>query len=381
MSRCSHVQWLELDGLDPHWAIINPDRLTQILTDLAHPDRQCPSIVLFIGKRRKVAALRAIFPHNNVSRRAAHGVANLTVDTSTLASDHPLLLADSTPGAPCTNQIGSWNGCHENLRHKIRAERGILLRRAVQCTVVNLIRPLCHAVCIFTDDVGGNRKCSEYLRAWLDAVHEQQQVSICPPLLLVTTNDDHLDALKDLEHHEKFLHVFASWECIKIESTGQHEADRQRLQSTIRSLLDAVRQRLSEQKLLFTARHLARLFKQAVAGFCQDPNTTPDLLQVYRHPAVDEPISSLPTQVDTMLASRPADDCAELAIVANLAAVLLVQAYPPGHHRESRRHVVARQDAGADPTQILHQPCFSRGSSTPPSTRSPRKPASESVEQ
>lgn len=69
-------------------------------------------MVFFVGKRCKAETLRALYTSNNVSRRAAHGVANVLLDHTSDMTPHPVLLADCTLHATPTSLVGPWRMCH-----------------------------------------------------------------------------------------------------------------------------------------------------------------------------------------------------------------------------------------------------------------------------
>ena len=64
---------------------------------MTNPAVQRPSLILLIGRKQKDAALREIFPHNNIRRGRHDGSVNLRLDSSTISADLPLLFADADP--------------------------------------------------------------------------------------------------------------------------------------------------------------------------------------------------------------------------------------------------------------------------------------------
>ena len=121
MALCPHTPWLDLYGLrdSREWSITYGQRLHIVLRDVSFPTTKFPTVFFFVGKKRKVSALQDIFPNNNITRRKAHGIASLHLDTTTAGSRYPLLFADCNLDAEFVNQIGKWDGCHESVQYRV----------------------------------------------------------------------------------------------------------------------------------------------------------------------------------------------------------------------------------------------------------------------
>jgi len=332
MFRCAHVQWLDIDQAESRWTLTDPDRLRSITKELPNAEQQYPSLVFFIGKRVKTVALRDIYTSNNVTRRRAHGLANLLVDVKTYTSDRPIIFADCTPGAPCTSLLGPWGACHENHRHTI-CENSSQLEDMVTLTHVNLFFPFTHVVCIFADDLGGNRACARYIEG-LTRRRAEPLVSCteaCPHLLVVTTGSDALDDLVQVECHDGFHSVFESFQILTLDEGTASSSEK--LKTTLQHVIDDARQLRRERHLLFTAVQLAKVFARASEMFSQEPVKPVNLLAAAQHPAQSLSAEHVAHHIKHFL-SLSAQHLSRSAIVEHIASALIVQGYPSGIHRK-----------------------------------------------
>lgn len=338
MSRCTHIQWVELDGIDTSWSLIEPHRWDRLCREFPLPDEQYPLLTFFIGKQTKTEALRAMFRENNVSRRAQHGLANLYTDHLTIEDKHPVLVADCTPTARCTNQIGRWNLCHQSVERSLCTEGGVLLRRATSLVTGNLFRPFCHVVVLFTADLGGAEASVSIVQALFTSSMDQatDAAQQGPELLAVIDADEEPDSLLALSSTESFKRTFSN---ITVLRQAQPAATGYlAVRSHIAILLEASCERRKRERMLFSARHLRCLFKHAVEDFCKSPHRPVDLLTSYRHPAASIELPSLDRAVQRLVeASLSADTACEV-----LAASCTVLAYPVDHHSECPHHVTGK---------------------------------------
>jgi hypothetical protein len=109
--------------------------------------------------------LQNIFPNNNITRRKAHGIAALHLDTTTAGSRYPLLFADYNPDTESINQIGRWDGCHKNVRYKIGVKDGTAatLKKFVNKIHAYLLLDFINIVYLFADDLGDYKHITDRL--------------------------------------------------------------------------------------------------------------------------------------------------------------------------------------------------------------------------
>lgn len=332
MFRCVHVQWLDLDQTETRWTLTDPGRFRSVIDEFPDAEHQWPSVVFFIGKRGKAIALREIYTSNNVSRRQAHGIANLLADVRTHTSDHPILFADCTPGAPCSSLLGTWGACHESRRHAICGNNSHL-EDMIAAVHVNLMFPFTHVVCIFADDLGGNRACARYIER---LIGRRIRPSVCrteaSPHLLITTSTSHeLDDLVQVECHDGFHSVFESFQVLPLDeatAVGTHK-----LKTTLSHVIDDARQARRERHLLFNALQLAIVFARASEAFSQDPVKPVDLFTSSQHPAQLLSVKYVAHHLQHFL-RLSVGRLSWSTIVEHIASALIVQGYPSGVHRE-----------------------------------------------
>lgn len=330
MARCTHVQWIELDGLDTSWSLIDPYRWDRLCREFQSPDEQFPLLVLFIGRQIKMEALRAMFHQNNVSRRVQHGLANLYTDNLTIRDKYPVLIADCTPTARCTNQIGRWNLCHQSIERSLCTEGGILLREATDLVIGNLFRPFCHVIVLFTADFGGAEASLSIVEGLLTSSpdHAGTSVQQGPELLVVIDPDEVPDLLLALSSTASFKHSFSNITVLR--QARPAPTGFLAVRSHVATLLDVSCEQRRRDCMLFSARHLRCIFKHAVEDFCKKPHRSIDLFAAYRHPASIAALPSLDQTVEKLAnMGLPIGTAYEV-----LAASCTVLAFPVNHHSE-----------------------------------------------
>ncbi|KAK5947735.1 hypothetical protein OHC33_011251, partial [Knufia fluminis] len=337
--------WLDLDQTESHWALTDPGRLRRIMSDLPHPDRQQPSLVFFVGKRCKAETLRALYTSNNVSRRAAHGVANVLLDHTSDMAPHPVLLADCTPDATPTSLVGSWSMCHEAHRVNL-AQHDLLDQDMVAFVQVNLLFSFSHVVCVFADDLGGNRAAARYVENWTRLrLGTAGELEVRPHLLIVTTESRDMDALMQVECHSCFDSTFESLYIVVLDKTAVM-SNREKVRRILNHVIEDARQLRQERHLLLSASALADVFSRAVEAIGQDATTRVDLLTLSQHPAHSLARSLVARHLQHFL-SLAVGQCPASTIVQLLASALLVQGYiPTAHSKEEKFH--DHEGMGAD---------------------------------
>jgi hypothetical protein len=336
MFCCPHVQWLDLDGIAPAWSLLDPGRLQSITETLSAPHDQFPSIIFFVGKKHKSTALKGLYPHNNPTRRKVHEIGNLHIDSNTTSSAFPVIFADCTPIASRPILEGSWGTCHDQTRHLIHrvddcdyASR----RNMISYTHINLFFPFVQVVCVFADDLGGNKACARYLWNWCQLASRsiESPVRGHPKLVVVNTNLDGVNDLVQVECHPSFGVIFDSLVVLTSEvSKCPCDSAAQFLQAQLKNVLDEARSNLQSQHLLLNARHVEETFSHAIATFTRNPREAIDIFLCSNDNRVspshwEDHLSELMAAV-VVLRSEPG------AVVDFVSSALLVQAYPPDSH-------------------------------------------------
>lgn len=71
--NCPHPTWLRLSDVKDV-ALINTGRLTRLISELDDPSNQCPTLLLFVGRKAKQIVLKEIYPYNNVRKAVNQGI-------------------------------------------------------------------------------------------------------------------------------------------------------------------------------------------------------------------------------------------------------------------------------------------------------------------
>ena len=150
MVSCKHSAWIQVTS-GKEVALLDPNRLSQLIEVLPEPCSQRPSLVSFVGRQEKNLALKRMFPLNHPQRYSTNGVALLHVDRGSLHSKHPILFAESYPTvmpfAPA-NAVS----CHETKRHPLPWAEGLAAIDLYNILHSHLLYPFVDAFCIFADD-------------------------------------------------------------------------------------------------------------------------------------------------------------------------------------------------------------------------------------
>lgn len=339
MARCSHVQWLDLDRTRSHWTLAEPRRLQALLNELARPDHQRPSVVLFVGRRVKATATKHLYKRNNVARRKTHGVANMLLDYRTDTAAEPILFADCTWGAPCGDPLGPWTACHESRRYPIAGET-TLQDDIIALTHLHLIFPFTHLICMFADDLGGNEPCTMQLKKWL-RIHSKH-ASPCPQsnvlrstrphLLIIASQTSSIDELARLDQEQGFGETFDLLRVVSLDnSVGNGQWDR--FQCVYDQMVADSRQTRKEAHLLFSASALANAFSTACELFSQDPTRPVDFLESSRHPIRTLAVHDVHRHLLQFLSLTLATTKVDIGVVIEqIAAAWLVQGFPQAVH-------------------------------------------------
>lgn len=214
MSYCKHCQWVDILQRDLNFSISYSARVQHVLQGLPNPSFQFPTVSYFIGKRAKVSALQALFPDNNITRRQAHGIGNLHIVSNTSGSRYPVLFVDCTPGAECINQIGSWTGCHELKRFRLRSwvTRSIARSSLIDQIQAQLLFLFVDVICIFVDDVGAATE--QLIQKWV-ATRLLVQGGPKPKLLIVSQSAQRDFGPDNISRWERSPNFQAHFESVK----------------------------------------------------------------------------------------------------------------------------------------------------------------------
>ena len=340
MNSCHHVGWFYLSGRES-FHLHYGNRAANVIREMSNPDSQCPSLVFFIGGKCKSAALPELFPHNNLRRGTREGAVNLRLDSSSFASDFPLLIADGDPKIPIPHRLGP-TMCHEQKTIPLgwASDRQQNIRLILYARLVALFSDV---VCIFADDFGGLTGVAEFLIQWVRmGAPSSLPLSIRPRVVIVARKEEtavthNILEIEDLrmmlrqEGQETYAQVFSSISLMHL--GGDHVsplARHRRLKEVILLEVDVSRRERIERRVHFSATHFEAFFHGAVQHLAK---------------SIDEPFNFIGcTRLCNPIEGEYRDHIATFVSLSNesflpyesvvsfIASSILMDAYPPRMH-------------------------------------------------
>ncbi len=355
MSRCQHRGWLDVlvDGPGTevasahHCTFRASDRLDRLVEDLPRAVDQRPSIVQLIGGTRKDKALQALLHQRPIVRPSApEADVELILDHHTRFSDRPVVFVDihdREHGASSRSQAGT--SCHQSWEYHVSelsgAARGHGTIPLIDVLSARLVGPATDVVCLFVSDFSTAEAAARRLSTWLERRATPCHPMSPPPTLILVEGTNTRDSPKPTTVCEslsqcdlKLSDVFSTMVTLEIPRLGP--GGRACQYRPLRQAILGGSQRLGrtrrENGTLFSAPHLAALFRRQVNHFRNDPWGTLDLVRAVR---MHDPISDRLSQVmvEFLKDFRSPGSLSSLAIPL-LAMCLLQDHYRPKTHRK-----------------------------------------------
>ncbi|KFY80531.1 hypothetical protein V499_00606 [Pseudogymnoascus sp. VKM F-103] len=233
MRYCKHTQWLGLAVNDGDVVLQNTDRLQTLLDDLPNPDKQTPSLFVFIGNKSKAMAIKELAKtfspppkyschpskHNDESSwegqtrlngRRVHGEIHLHIHPPSVFSSRPVLLAEGDlPNLSKLTSSLAIEKCHETDSRPLNASTLATptLSESADRIYFRLLSPFTDVFCFFADDIGKFKPIVQRLALWLDLGQPSTlPKSTRPKVLIVTERDDaHSNDESDLVAFKRML--------------------------------------------------------------------------------------------------------------------------------------------------------------------------------
>lgn len=334
--------WLDTAQDSSGWTLTDTGRLEELVHWMSHPDTQYPALVCFAGNGNRVRALRALFPHNNVTRRGPAALMRLHLSTETAGTDHPVLFAEW--GIYSSSGFAD-PALYRNSGPKFR-QYSVSQRTSGSTADMNLhvisqvVLPWTQILCLFVDSVSEMRE----LQRLLDQPPHKIQVgsrSVAVRFKIVIV----LTAPQDYASHELAAavpqdqsHDVVAPEITFVDLRDRHElspmAAFEPLRRIILDKLQSVQVEQRQHGLLFSAIHLCALWKSNLESQMRGLDTTAfDSLRVARK----NYSSTLNRKACLVEFLRQAEKtgCDAQDISSFVASAILIDAYPPGMHCES----------------------------------------------
>ena len=285
---------------------------------------------------RDIRALQSIFPNNNITRRKTHGIATLHLDTTTLKATFPLLFADCTPDAECTNQIGMWDGCHETRRFRIQHEDHVRapLRTLIDQIQSRILFRFVDVICLFADDLGGYGKVAETVGRWIaNGGDPQFRPPHKPCIIVIGSRGGDFPGAKALRRSTAFraiFHSLAVWEDVAYADFSSLATQRL-LKEALVGKADEMREVRTCLRRLYRASHVRNFFRESIKAFSvtQDANISFEEIARLDHGGNGE----LSTHLYNFIQQSACEGFAEVTIACFVASALLMDCFPPQMHR------------------------------------------------
>ena len=347
MNSCEHVAWLHLSGRE-HYYIHQTDRISRVNWEMTCASSPRPSVICFVGRKHKSIALRELFPHNNIRRSHQSDFVNVHLDSSFPSADLPLLIFDSAVPPVIPSRI-SEESCHGS--EAIDVSWQVPVDRPVADYIyARLIFLFSDVICIFADDFGGLEGVAQHLVAWIRiGTASTLPSNVRPRVVIVAPNDSdavthsflELESLRfslDQEDQIRRNGVFASITLMRLAGSELSALARhRRLKEVLLKELDLARAIRIEERVLFTANHLASFLQQAVQ------HTAKSLDQPFDFIAGTRAYNSIGNDYEDHLCRflQTGLHCYISAgtLIGFIASSILMDAYPPRMHGMSSNTV------------------------------------------
>lgn len=314
--------------------------MAEITRELRNPDHQYPLPVFFLGQSTKSQALRALFPRNNITRRADPGIARLHLSSSTAYSQHPVWIVDGVlkrSHAPLPSK--AWR------RYSLPLIRYRTFEEVQRYCYARFILPFVDVLCLFADDLGGLAKVHEALQAWIDTRTQNPVTGGTRPQIVVVQSaaSEAESFLRDVVDHPQYSQCFRG-EPLLLNLCGRQTLSAgvrfEPLRTTIVEQLQLARNVRVQQRLLFSAVHLNALINAVIRHQARPSGATFDVvLATRRGNEVDD---ALGQHLATFHGIATNAKWPEPETVSFIASALLLDAYPPQMHRKSTRSLFDR---------------------------------------
>ena len=322
------------------------NRVQVLIADIANPDVQRPGLIVFLGNAAKSVALCQLFgiKAKQAGKNRATGEIHLHVDSSTVGTDRPLLLAD---GDFQQHRPKSWGlrseKCHATTHHSLLHAHASSFDDLANALYCSLLYPFADMFCFFAADLGGLRQISRRIAAWI----ESESLSNLPPCTypkvvivtdLVSSSPDYeknakktflwflrQETKKNVSSYVSSIEVVALVPADRISSESRYR----RLKERLLDGCDQVRAHRDETSTLFSTAHFAAFLHLACEHFSRSPTTLLDFIKASR--TQNPPSVHLAEHISTFL-NRSHSEGPDSFAAKTIGSSLFLDSYPPGCH-------------------------------------------------
>lgn len=319
MNRSQGGRWLEVGaGRDGMFSILDSGCLRRLTQEMHGPDRQFPTLWVFLGSGAKTAALRELFAANKIGRTRSDGGITLRSDVASWSSDRPIWFVDSDPSHPPVVRHGQqpW----QNTPIKWPAQSA----RQVQTLIFSrLLFPFADVVCLFADDF----PFGENVVSFLANYRAVAAVSQLRPRLIIVHNPDMAGAKvpRDWSNMSQFAETFAEMVVVEWAPDGSHSP--RDLQQALNVHSAKVQRLRQEHMAKLSATHLCEFFELATRHFTQVCDQPFDMVNACR--GAEEIPGDLGLRVADFYKTCVAVGLSDVDATRSIATALIMDHYRP----------------------------------------------------
>lgn len=329
MKHCAHSSWLKV--VKP--GVVDTGQFSRIMRDLDTPDRQFPSLITLIGGREKDTALREMFRRNNFKRLKEDCMLHVRMESDSANSETPLAIADGVLYASSGPNLAR-HSCHDEITYPIIWPRSGT-HEVADRIFSRAVLPLCSVVCLFVDRFIDIHHLPLLVQRWTSLgkrEFENVPTLVRPQLLIVSSDREthkQLRSMTDQMEGTEATDLFASISLVYVDKAASPDVRFGPLKMEILGRVDdsvAVRR---YQRWLFSACHLQALFRDCLKSATTTSTEGFDYIGAARKyfPPID-----LAGHLNSFL-SGAGEHIPYEEIASHIASALLMDAYPPGSHR------------------------------------------------
>ncbi|KAI2791711.1 hypothetical protein POX_c04583 [Penicillium oxalicum] len=329
--------WLDLVSDAEGWSLVDTGRFEELVQGMSHAKEQYPSLIYFAGNGARINALRALFPHNNVTRKGPSGLARLHISTSTAHTQNPTIFVEGNPftqkGLGDTKSLRG--SAEKHRRFPMSGPNGSQPLATVQQDVIKqFILPWTQILCLFVSSASEMKQAQDLLQGPSRKLTVgNQPLPELMRLMIILTHDNHSN--KD-ESASEVRDSFTRSRITILDLRSRAELSDAAAFEPLRSLLlediQAVHEDRRANGLVFSAFHLRALWDASIRSHERiDPrHANLDCLSVAR-----ETRHASSVMLDCLAEFRRQAEstaCPVDQIEEQVASAFLMDAYPPEMH-------------------------------------------------
>lgn len=333
--------WLDLVSDSTGWTLVETGRMDELVQGMSHPSTQFPSVVYFAGNGSRIKALRALFPHNNVTRRGPAGLARLHLSTRTASTQHPVLLVESSLSSVSgVGESGLRRWSSENLRrYRILQDRSRRVPEIQQQVISQMLLPWTNLFCVFVDTHSELRDACQLLnrhRRTVTIGSEPTTDSMRTVIVLTAAQGSELENVSEVFHELQSTGI-SSKDITVLDLRDRYELSPTAAFEPLRRLIlngtQDIRVEQNRQGLSFSATHLNTLWTRTLRlGIGSSDAAGLDCLEVARE---NHRLNNITTECLVEFINQANNHSySQDRIHDFIATALLMNAYPPGMHGE-----------------------------------------------